>query len=516
MNYARQFAHHAALTVVTTLLTGALFYLLRIVLYKYLSQDEYGLFYVLFSYVTIIQTVITFGFDPGLVPFITRYREENDPGAMKSLALGALVPQGILTGIVVVAFLTVPPIVAPWVGYPGAPALFRIFADPVSPGLFRVLALHAVFVLLFKCGQQVLLGVQAIAWRNASDLARAVLCLGGAIVLLHMGWGVYATAAAYTLGALAEVVVISAALLISFPHVVRARFTWRPKQVREAFDSGKWLSVGFGGIVVFSSVDTIVISLVRESLSDAAAYQIALPTITILYSLMIAAGISLLPTVRTLWLRGERALLADGLQRLYGAAIAIMIPAGVLLACGSDVLMTTLFGKNVLNAGDAFDVLAVGGIAFFLAYINLHVLAGIDRPRVAGIAVICGLALDFALSLPLTHWFGIRGTAIAGVCGYSLAAGMGLIGIRRLMPVRVPVGAVLGSVSVSIVAGVVATVFRQRGVISVERPIFSAILGAAILLAVLAASELIGFSELRKLLAGVGWPLIAPLPKSKP
>lgn len=500
MNYTRQFAQHAVMTVVTTLLTGALFYVLRIVLYQHLAKDEYGLFYVLFSYVTIIQTVVTFGFDPGLVPYITRYREEEDYDRMKALVLGALAPQAVMTAIIIIAFLALPPIIAPWATYPDAPAVFQLLAHPAAPNLFRILALHAVFVLLFKCGQQVLLGLQAMAWRNAADLARAVLCLGGALCLLKLGWGLNGTAAAYTLGAFAEITVCGAALFISFPRLVRAPFTWRPALVREAFDSGKWLSIGFGGIVVFSSVDTAIISIVRKDLSEAAAYQIALPTITILYSLMIAAGTSLLPMVRTLWLRGERESLAEGIRRLYAFAAATAIPAGVLLACGSDVLMTALFGRNILNARDAFDILAVGGIVFFLAYLNLHVLAGIDRPRIAGIAVLSGLVLDVFLSVPLTYRFGIRGTAVAGVCGYALAAGIGFYGIRQLLALKFPLTACVGSMGLAGAAGVLAWVLRLAGIFDVERPVLTALAMGVILVLILGLSELIGFIQIRKLL----------------
>lgn len=504
MSYARQFAQHAVLTVITTVLAGALFYVLRIVLYKHLSQEDYGLFYIVFSFVTIIQTLVTFGFDPGLVPFVTQFREEKDPDAIKSVAIGSLVPQAAVTLVIIALFLVMPPLLAPWAAdNPQAPAFIRALGHPATPGLFRILALHAVFVLLFKCAQQVFLGLQAIVWRNAADLARAVCCLGVAATMLQMGWGLRATALAYTVGALAEVIVLGAAFFISFPQIVRARYTWRPGLVGKVFDAGKWLSVAFGGIVLFSSVDTVVISVMRKDLSDAAAYQVALPTITIFYSLMIAAGVSLLPMVRTLWLRGEHALLAQSVERLYAAAIAVMVPGGILLACGSDVLMTVLFGANILNASDAFDVLAVGGITFFLAYVNLHVLAGIESPRAAGVAVIGGLVIDVVLSLPLTYWFGIRGTAIAGVCGYGLVLGLSYAAMRDALRVVFPVRAAAGGLGVGIAVGFAAMYCRGEGWIGVQQPFVAAVCGGGLWVVALAIMEATGLSEFRTLFSSV-------------
>ncbi|MCC6154392.1 MAG: polysaccharide biosynthesis C-terminal domain-containing protein, partial [Candidatus Hydrogenedentes bacterium] len=236
---------------------------------------------------------------------------------------------------------------------------------------------------------------------------------------------------------------------------------------------------------------------------DAAAYQVALPTITIFYSLMIAAGVSLLPMVRTLWLRDEHVFLAQSIERLYAAAICVMIPGGILLACGSDVLMTVLFGSNILNASDAFDVLAVGGIAFFLAYVNLHVLAGIESPRAAGVAVIGGLILDVVLSVPLTYWFGIRGTAIAGVCGYGLVLGLSYVAMRDSLRVAFPLRAIAGSVGVGAAVGLAGLYCRSAGWIAVQQPVLSAICGCGIGIAALASLEAAGLSGFRILFKSV-------------
>lgn len=450
MSYARQFARHAALTVATTVVTGVLFYALRIVLYQNLTPPEYGLFYACFSFVLIVQTVISFGFDPGLVPFVTEFREQRDDAAIKCLALGSLIPQitfALGGGLALIAFAD--------------PLAVALTGNADGAVLLRILVLHMFCVVLFKAGQQVLLGLQAIAWRNAADLARAVVCLGSVVVLFRAGFDARTTAVAYTLAAATEVMVQCLALSWGHRGILRARFTWRPDLVLSAFHTGKYLSVAFGGIVVFSSFDTLVITLVRRDLNDAAAYQIALPTVTILYSLMIAAGLSLLPTVKTMWIRNERAQLALGIEHLYEAAIAVMLPSGVLMACYSDVIMSTLFRRDILHAPDAFNILAAGGIAFFVAYLNLHVLAGINSPRAAAACVVAGLGIDLVCNPLLTHFYGIRGTAIAGVAGYGTTAAVGLYLIRRELSVRLPLRTFGGSVALSVLLVLLCLRFRE-------------------------------------------------------
>ncbi len=160
-----------------------------------------------------------------------------------------------------------------------------------------------------------------------------------------------------------------------------------------------------------------------------------------------------------------------------------------------------LFGANILNAGDAFDVLAVGGIAFFLAYVNLHILAGIESPRAAGVSVIGGLVLDIVLSVPLTYWFGIRGTAIAGVCGYGLVLGLSYVAMRDALRIAFPVRAALGSLGVGVLVGLAAFYCRGEGWISVQEPVMAAVCGSAIGAIALVVMETTGLSDFRALLS---------------
>lgn len=498
MTYARQFARHAALTVATAVVTGVLFYALRIVLYQYLTPPEYGLFYACFSLVMIIQTVTSFGFDPGLVPFITEFREEHDDDAIKCLALGSLVPQFALALCAATALAAL-----------AEPIAMALTGDADGALLLRILSLHLFCVVLFKAGQQVLLGLQAIAWRNAADLARAVVCLGSAIVLFRAGVGAKSTAIAYTLAAATEVMVQCLALFWAYGNILHARFTWRPGLVLSAFHTGKYLSIAFGGIIVFSSFDTLVIALVRRDLNDAAAYQVALPTVTILYSLMVAAGLSLLPTVKTMWIRNERAQLALGIEHLYEAAIAVMLPFGVAMACYSDVIMSTLFRRDILHAPDAFNILAAGGIAFFVAYLNLHVLAGINSPRAAAACVVAGLGIDLVCNPLLTYVYGIRGTAIAGVAGYGTTAGIGLYLLRRELSIRLPLRTFGGSVVLSAVLALLCLWFRKSALFA-SSPILAALAFCLISLpAVLVTLEVTRATRLRETLRML-WPKTGP------
>lgn len=488
MNYGKQYAWHTAITATSTVATGVLFYVLRIVFYNNLTAEEYGLFFSVYAFSTIIQPILSFGFDPGLVPLIAQYREENDLSAIKNVVVGSVVVQLSVAGCCALFALAIVPLVGRL-----APA------QPDLGFLVSIMVVHALAVVLFKSGQQFFLGMQAMTWRSAADVVRAILCMAGAVLLVGGNLGVKGAALAYLLAVIGTIAIQAVVIAVSFPEVARASFHWRGDLVSDAFRGGKYLSVAFGGFAVFSSLDTTVITIVRGNLLDVAAYQIAIPTVMIIYSLMAAGGLTFLPMARTLWVRGERELLADGISRIYEAAFAVIVLVGVLMAAFSDVLMRFLFGENILNAPEAFNILAVSGVFYFLSYLNLHILAGIGRARAAAVVIAVALGLDLALDPPLIYFFGIRGAALATFIGYFTATVLSYRAIRAELPVVIPWRTIGAACTLAGIAWYLCHLFRATHVFT-EYGVFSAaFISGLLLIASTLVLEVSGCARLHEL-----------------
>jgi O-antigen/teichoic acid export membrane protein len=486
--YGREYARHTLLTVAATVACGALFYALRVVLYRHLNTAEYGLFYVVFSAAAVVQPLLSFGFDPGLAPFVTRFRERGDPSSIKQAALGGLVPQVMVGGtLVAVAWVL------------AGPLGMVLFGVQEAALLIRIVALHAGLLIFFKTGLAVLLGLQSIGARSLSDMTRVLVCVGAAVVLLRLGYGVRAAAYAYVAGAAAGVAVQVAAVCGLHRGVALARFAWRPGLVRDIFRSGKYLSVAYGGALVFSHMDTVMLGIVGRDLNEVGVYQVAVPTITIVQSLLVAAGVSFMPMVTKLLERGERDLLAAGINQIFEAAWVVVLPGVALAACFSDVLMTALFQRDVQNAPEAFNILAIGSVFYFMCYLNLQILAGMGRTRGACGAIGAGLAINLVLNFALIALFGIRGAAAATVLSYVASTALGIAVIREELAVRVALKRPVASIVASAALAVVALQIRKTGAF-MEHPIAVAACGGAALYAMcLGALELSGYGRLTAL-----------------
>lgn len=423
--YGAQYTRQTLYTVAAAVGAGVFYYALRLVLLSHLDIEEYGLFYHILSAAMMLYPVLSFGFDPGIVPFVTRFREEKDYGSIKSAALGALAFQSagaLLLAAVVWAL--------------AGPIATRFYGDAAAVWLIRLVAVHAVLNMVFTNGSAVLLGLQSIGARCVADLARIVVCLGAAILLLRLGYGAEAAAIGYTVGALGGALMEGASLALWHADVVRAPASWRPALVGQVFRSGAYLSVASGGVLIFSQMDTVMLGMLKRDLRLTGAYQVAVPTLMIIYGLLLALGSCFMPMVTTLIHRGERAKLAEGVARVLEAAIVTLLPAGVVAACFSDVLMRALWRQEVPEALTAFNVLAVGAAFYFTSYLNLQVLGGLGKTRSACAAIAASLGVNLVLNVVLILLMGVRGAALATVCSHLAATGLTLAFIRRELPVK--------------------------------------------------------------------------------
>ncbi|MBI5094334.1 MAG: oligosaccharide flippase family protein [Candidatus Hydrogenedentes bacterium] len=490
MSYGKAYFRQSVITGITTGLIGLLFYVLRVILYGRLSAEDYGLFYALISACMLLQPIFALGFDPGIVPFVTRMREQRDFEGARTLGLNALACQTVLS-----AALAIPAALF------AQPIADHVFHAPQAAALIRILALFMVFLQPFKTVMSVLLGLQFIGLRNLTDLSRVISVVAITALLLGSGFGVLAAAWAFALSAAIAAVLGAFGLLWLCPDLrERVTFRWDTALLFEVFNTGKHMAIAFGGITVFSYMDTVMLTLLGRDLRAVAAYQLAAPTLMLIYSLILAAVGNFMPMVTTLWHRGEKGLLADGIGRIYEAAIATLLPAGVLMACFCDVIIRTLFRGDILNAPDAFNILAVGSIFFFICYLNVHILCGMGRARAANATVVIGLAANLLLNLALIPLLSVRGAAIATVVSYAAGAYFGSRSIRGALHFTSSLRAALASALVSLGVAAVAYGIRTTGLFALHPESTACVVGPVLFLAALGLQEWLGIARLRELI----------------
>ncbi len=411
MRYGRQFFFHTLFSLSAAVLTGLMFYGLRIFLFRTLSTEEYASFYTAMSLASLLGPFLTFGFDPGVVPFITAFREEKDWFNMRSTVISVLIPQAFYAVVIVSVFELFPGFLSK-----------LIFGSEDNVLLLRIIALYIGSYVFYRAGFSVLLGLQMIGTRAVVELFYSFCCLAGSCIFVRAGAGGVAPALAYIAALWTGTLLVLVSLLIRCPMAVRGAFQVDFLQVKKIFHLGKYVSFTYAGMTAFANLDTLMLVMLGRDYTAVAAYQVAIPTLMIPFSFILAGAYNFLPLTTTLWKRGEQERLVDGLCHIFDTAVLLITPMMTILACYADIVIPMLFKRDVLNAPRAFSILAFGSIPFFLCFFSIQVLVGIKKAVPASTAVAVALGVNIVMNATLIPLMGLYGAAAATVLSYATGA----------------------------------------------------------------------------------------------
>ncbi|MCL4216833.1 MAG: polysaccharide biosynthesis C-terminal domain-containing protein, partial [Candidatus Hydrogenedentes bacterium] len=373
------------------------------------------------------------------------------------------------------------------------------FGDGDAADLVRLIALFTALQAAFQIGLNLLLGLQSIALRNLTETVRIVFCFAFVYALLRSGGTSALPAWGYIWSTLVATIMVVVIIALFHRELLTAPVTAGHPGLRDVFRVGKYLSIAFGGVLVFSQMDTVMLSAMTRDMNAVAAYQLAVPTLMILYALILAGARNFMPMASVLAHRNQYELLGAGLKRIVEAAFAVIVPATALMACYSDVLMETLFRSDVMGAPAAFNILAVGSIFFFTCNICLNTLAGVDRSRQAALAIGAALVLNVVLNVVLIRRFGILGAASATVASHFVATAISFLYIRQRVPFHLSLARLASPVLVSAFMSALALAFRKTNIFS-DYPQLGAAAAFCLLYAgALAVLEFTGLARLRQL-----------------
>lgn len=311
-------------------------------------------------------------------------------------------------------------------------------------------------------------GVETMGTMSVAAVVGRFLSVFGAIILLFLGFGLYAVAIMATIGSVVALVIMSFALRRVRRELGDTRLTWTSfAEIRALLKESApyfWMTVF---IVFYVQIDTIIISLVVESdevLGWYSAYDRLGGTLMFVPTVFMAA---VFPTLSRLY--GESKAEEAGpdgnltalavnpsqynrlTEKTFQVMLLISVPIGFGFSAIAIPLAELLFGSEFSQAG---QIMAVGGIVLSLTYLTTVLgmfLITMDRQRQWTWVIGAGALLTIPLDLVLVPFFQSRfdNGAIGGAVAYAVTESLILMGAIRLLP-----RGALGPSSLSFVARV--------------------------------------------------------------
>jgi len=383
-------------------------YVLRIIIARGLSVEEYGLFNIAVIFMRAFVAFAALGLSEGIVRYVSYYRGLNDEEKIK----GTLVSSFIITFlfslvITIVLFFSSDFIAINWFKSEQLIPLLRIFILMIPIGVI-ISNLTSLNLAYEK--------IKYNFWLvDVSSQSLRVVTIGLAILF---GFGILGVGYAYLISFfIIFVLMFLIAEYKVYPLIrnrVKAKF-----ETRELF-SYSWPLV-FVGILgyIMGWTDTFMIANLMD-IRSVGLYNAALPLANLLTLLPLMFVPMFLPLITRNFAQKKMFLVDSLTKNVSKWSFMINFPILILMLLFPSFFISLLFGEQYLEGTSALVFLSVGFFIFSLSYPSMQLLRMIKETKWYLINLIITIPTNVILNLSLIPKYGITGAAIATTISYSL------------------------------------------------------------------------------------------------
>ena len=333
----------------------------------------------------------------------------------------------------------------------------KFFDSPDAEMLIRLIGLSLVFRGFLNIGTVFFRKELEFGKQFAFEFSGRVADFGVAVVAGFILKNAWVLVLAYISADLIRVV---ASYVI---HPYRPRLKLEIRKARELFDFGKWI-LGSSALVFFlNRGDKALVGRLLGA-TMLGYYEIAYK-ISNLSATEFALVISQVTIPAYSKLQERIGTLREGYLRVLQVTAFFSFPLAGFIVVLAPELTRTLLGDKWLTAIPAMRALALGGALRSVIATTGPVYMGTGKPRIMTRYQAIQLALLIILVYPLTHYWGITGTAAAVTLAAIAPLTLFLKGVIRIIecPAAIPLRLLAFPTGASLVACIPVIALKARG-----------------------------------------------------
>ena len=427
-NYTKFAVRGAATILIISLIAALLGYVVRVILARNLTVEEFGLFYAVFAFVGIFGIFKSLGFDRALAKFIPEFVHKKKSGMIKNCIMYSAFIQLLTNSVVIIIIYLISDFLA--VNY---------FKYDEASILLKVLAIAFFidsFVQTLKFAFQ---GFKKPVYYSGIDVIRALVLISVIIIGLKLNYGVLSPAYAYVIASVVITVIFGIILVKRvFPDFLNSKFSFNKKLIKNLSKYGVYIMAITVSTSILGSTDILMLTYFTD-LKAVALYSVALPTARVLRNFIFPITAVLLPLTSELWAKNNKKILIAGMESLYKYSIIMIVPLALIMLSFTDLLIQVLYGKDYLSASISMKILVIGMIFGVLSSINANFFAGIGKPQIFSKIIYYGAILNFISNLILIPIIGIIGAAIATTFSHFIIMAMTFKDVRKFIKLSFPI-----------------------------------------------------------------------------
>ena len=418
----------AFIVLVISLFAGFLGYLVRLVLARGLSVEDFGLFNSVFSFLGLLGFFKSLGFDKALIKFIPEFIHKKRNDHIKSSIIYVTIII-LITNLLVIGGIY---LLSSYLS-------IKFFHSPQASGLLKLLAIAFFidsFVFVIRFAFQ---GFKEMAYFSVVEVVRMFLILVIVLAGFKLGYGyLSAVAFAYVITPIILILVFTPIFLKKvFPQFAASRLVFDRSLFKEISKYSLFVVETNAASLLLYYTDILALTYF-SSLTAVGLYAVALPTVKVFMFFPRAISGILTPLASELWVKDRKDLLKAGIESLYKYPLILIVPLVLAMFSFADIILNVLYGGSYIPAANAMRILSIGMIFAVIYGTNIAFFAGIGKPQVGTKIVYTAAIVNFMANIILIPLIGIEGAAISTTLSYLLMMAMGLFNMRKFIDVSFP------------------------------------------------------------------------------
>ena len=399
-----QIARSALLVFAGTIIGMLVGLIGRLIIARYVSQEEYGVYSLVIVIINIAVIVSLFGLDAGIARQVAYYRTKTDIIKTTSIIISALKIVAISSFcIAIIVFFTADIVANYLLMVPELVLPLRIACVCIP-----LLSFMTLFVAVFRGFGQVEPAVyfQNIL-RNALFPALLLIVINLNISFIGVFWAMVVSVAVTFICFV--IYTVKRERLIGLIQKTTTSFRDEAKELL-AF-SLPLLSIMIIGTVI-SWTDILLLGYFKTA-TDVGLYNAALPLVNMLPLIVAAINFIFVPLVTQSFVLNRMAEIRANYAALSKWIYALTLPIFLILLLFPGMVVTILFGPSYATASIALQILACGYFISTILGLNGAVLLALGQTRFIMLSSLISAIINIVLNCILIPQFSIAGAALA-------------------------------------------------------------------------------------------------------
>lgn len=402
-NYTKQILRGSAILFVLTMLASFLGYIIRMLLTRKISVEEYGLFYAVLTFILFFKIFKDLGLNTALNKYVSEFNATKGYDKIKSVIAYVFIFNAVSATVITLLLL----------GFSGF-LTKNYFKNELALKILIILLVYFWFDTFIQAIRGVLLGFKQSFLFSLGDFALNLIILVPIIfakerLLETLAWSYAAAAVILT--------VFYLIFLVKTFDISKYKIIWSKKLFKDVLRFGIPVLFSSFGYILMGYTDTLMLTFF--SLKDVGIYNVVLPTALMILIFGRSLGNIMFPISSEMWTKKMSKPLAQGIMKIHKYGFLIIVPIGLLLIAFPRLFLNVFFGGDYIRGALALQILVFAAVIYNIAIINNYVLSAIGKPQITLRIIIVAAVLNVVLNAVLIPFFSINGAALATFVCYA-------------------------------------------------------------------------------------------------